>query len=140
VLSPGSTRDGWRRQPLWHNYGTTEACGASNSGIVWKVDGKGTETILHHFAGGSLDGSAPTSGVLLDANRNLYGDTATGGDTDTGTVYQLSTSGTLTLLHKFGVTDGALPYGGLLRDAKGGLYGAAWTGGPNYGGTVWTFK
>jgi uncharacterized repeat protein (TIGR03803 family) len=121
-------------------YGTTEACGASDAGIVWKVRPKGAETILHTFAGGSSDGATPTCGVVRDSSGNLYGNTVTGGDLNSGTVYELSTTGQLTLLHKFGVTEGAFPYGGLLRDSKGRLYGTALTGGVFYGGTVWSLK
>jgi uncharacterized repeat protein (TIGR03803 family) len=122
-------------------YGTTEACGASGLGIVWKVSQNGAETVFHHFAGGSADGATPTSGVVLDANGDLYGDTTTGGSQlDTGTVYELSNSGTLTLLHSFEYTEGAFPYGGLLRDAKGGLYGTAYFGGTYSWGTAWTYK
>ena len=143
----GGTKDGCYPQGIpvmdrsGNLYGTTEACGASGLGIVWKVSQNGAETILHHFGGGSADGATPTSGVVLDANGDLYGDTTTGGSQlDTGTVYELSNSGTLTLLHSFEYTEGAFPYGGLLRDAKGGLYGTAYFGGTYSWGTAWTYK
>lgn len=121
-------------------YGTAEECGTSGLGVVWKVSRKGVETILHQFAGGSADGATPVAGVVHDGNGNLYGDTTTGGGTDVGTVYELSKSGTLTLLHSFWYTDGAFPNGGLLQDAKGGLYGSAAFGGTHYLGAVWSYK
>jgi len=118
-------------------YGTTNGCGSTSVGIVWKVSEKGTFTVLHNFAGGATDGAYPYAGVILDAKGNLYGATETGGTSDTGTVYKLSKTGTLTLLHSFAGSDGAYPDGGLIWDAKGDLYGTAVEGGSGGYGTVW---
>jgi uncharacterized repeat protein (TIGR03803 family) len=123
-------------------YGTAVACGSSNMGIVWKVSKKGTETVLHNFAGGTTDGAVPIAGVILDAKGNLYGDTQYGGGngclgSGCGTVYKLSKAGTLSLLHIFAGSDGALPFGRVIRDTKGNLYGTAFLGGIPDWGTVW---
>lgn len=122
-------------------YGTTDSCGASNYGIVWKVTKNGTETVLHSFAGGSSDGENPIAGVILDATGNLYGDTELGGTFGLGTVYELSEEGTLTLLHSFDGSDGENPFDNLIMDAKGTLYGTCVEGGVGNGGagngTVW---
>jgi uncharacterized repeat protein (TIGR03803 family) len=127
---------------LGNLYGTAVACGSSNMGVVWKANKKGTEKVLHNFAGGTTDGRIPIAGVILDAKGNLYGDTQNGGGTGCfgagcGTVYKLSKTGTLTLLHTFTGSEGAMPFGGVIRDTKGNLYGTAFLGGiPNWG-TVW---
>ncbi len=118
-------------------YGTTEHCGASSVGIVWKVSKKGTETVLHSFTGGSSDGEYPVAGVIMDAKGNLYGDTASGGASSLGTVYELNKKGTITLLHSFAGSDGEYPDGNLIRDAKGDLFGTASVGGTDGYGTVW---
>jgi len=130
-------------------YGTAESCGSSDKGIVWKLSKKGAETVLHNFAGGPSDGAYPYAGVIMDANGNLYGNTLGGGNqnyTGYGTVYELSKSGTFTLLHTFDEADGAYASGGLVRDAVGNLYGTTQYGGNSscnasgapYGcGTVW---
>ena len=119
-------------------YGTTEVCGASNSGIVWQLSKKGTETVLHNFAGGSSDGAYPLAGVILDAKGHLYGDTEGGGSSSDGTVYEVSKNRKLTLLHSFVGSDGSYPFGDVIRDAKGNLYGTTNTGGnPPQIGTVW---
>ncbi|MGD0178530.1 MAG: choice-of-anchor tandem repeat GloVer-containing protein [Terriglobales bacterium] len=129
-------------------YGTAVACGPSNAGIVWRVSKKGTETVLHNFAGGSSDGGYPEAGVIMDAQGNLYGDTTGGGDLSCnivgdngcGVVYELNTKGVLTLLHAFSGPDGAFPCGVLMRDADGTFYGTASGGGTGGGagnGTVW---
>jgi len=128
-------------------YGTTEVCGSSDDGVVWKVSREGAETVLHSFAGGVPDGAWPYAGVSLDAKGNLYGDTEQGsssncGGLGCGTVYKLSKSGTLTVLHSFAGSDGSYLIGGLLRDANGDLYGTALEGGSSRNcpvgcGTVW---
>jgi uncharacterized repeat protein (TIGR03803 family) len=118
-------------------YGTTYKCGSSGQGIVWKVDAKSTETVLHNFAGGSSDGAYPYAGVTMDAKGNFYGDTAYGGSSGDGTVYELNKKGKLTLLHSFTGADGELPIAGLARDAKGNFYSTAFEGGSGGYGTVW---
>ena len=64
-------------------YGTTFGGGAYAAGSVFKLTPSGggwTYTDLHDFTGGS-DGEAVSSNVTLDANGNLYGTAAWGGDT-----------------------------------------------------------
>jgi len=120
-------------------YGTTDSCGTSSYGTIWKVSKKGTETILHNFAGATSDGAYPESGVVRDSKGNLFGCTYYGGaNSYYGTVYELSKSGTLTLLHSFDYSDGGYPYGDLL-DVKGTLYGTTDGGGSSYAGTVWSY-
>ena len=116
--------------------GATLGCGTlfemsppSTSGDSW------TETVLYSFQGAS-DGASPVAGLVMDAEGNLYGTTASA----TGTVFELSppaTSGsswTLTTLHAFEGSDGAAPSGSLMFDKSGNLYGTT-QGGGYYGGT-----
>jgi uncharacterized repeat protein (TIGR03803 family) len=119
-------------------YGTTNGCGTSNYGTIWKMTSKGAESTLHNFAGGTTDGCWPDAGVILDPKGNLYGNTNSCGANGYGMVWELS-NGQLTLLHSFESTDGAYPGGELLRDAKGVLYGITPLGGPYGYGTVWSY-
>lgn len=66
------------------------------------------------------------------------GTTNQGGAYGYGTVFELSPSGTETILHNFldNWTDGGLPDAGLIMDAKGNLYGTTSYGGTYDGGTV----
>ncbi len=124
-------------------YGTTVGCGSSNKGAVWTLSQSGIEKVLHSFAGGTKDGDYPVAGVILDARGNLYGDTEFGGGTGCfggvgcGTVYRLSKTGTLTLLHAFTGSEGAYPFGDLIGDTNGHVYGTAFLGGGPDWGTVW---
>ena len=125
-------------------YGTTSAGGDRTScaaefiegcGTVFQLTPSGVLTVLHSFTGGS-DGGDPTAGLIADAAGNLYGTTLEGGTTGScnrpygcGTVFQLTPSGTLTVLHSFTGSDGASPEAGLLADAAGNLYGTTHSGG-----------
>jgi len=88
-------------------YGTTYQGGASNDGVVFKIDVAGTESVLHSFDGS--DGYAPWAGVVGDAQGNLYGATpATTSGSGLGTLFELSPSGKLTTLASLSAVLGTL--------------------------------
>ncbi len=135
-------------------YGTTESGGEMGLGTVYELtpsNGTWVETVLHRFSGGT-DGAVPEAGVIMDSAGNLYGTTVGGGLGQSGTVFELSPSGsgwTEQILHSFqSQTDGDYLTAGVIFDRSGNLYGAAQGGGPTGGGTVfeltpsggsWTF-
>jgi uncharacterized repeat protein (TIGR03803 family) len=101
-----------------------------------------TFNVLYSFKG-KHDGSWPTTGVIRDAEGNLYGTTYSGGKYNLGTVFKLDKTGKETVLHHFkgSPRDGANPLAGLLRDAEGNLYGTTSLGGSApYGGVGAVFK
>ena len=117
-------------------YGTTGGGGAYGAGTVFKLDTSGNETVLYSFTGTGGDGSGPT-GVVLDAQGNLYGTTNGGGAFGAGTVFKVDTSGNETVLYSFaGSPDGASPVAGVVLDAQGNLYGTTNGGGAYGAGTV----
>jgi len=127
-------------------YGTTSYCGSSNYGTIWKVNKKGTATILHNFAGGSSDGCNPPAGVTRDSKGNLYGVTYGCGAKNAGALYEFSAKGTFTLLYSFGSNSddyGFEPIGEVLRTAKGTLVGTTLAPSPpcceGTFGTVWKY-
>jgi uncharacterized repeat protein (TIGR03803 family) len=111
-------------------YGTTGFDGScGNYGTVFKVTAEGKLTTLHSFCG-SGDGSGP--GRLVQAtDGNFYGTTLLGGNIGCnldyggcGTVFKITTRGTLTTLHTFNNgNDGEFPSGGLIQATDGNLYG-----------------
>jgi uncharacterized repeat protein (TIGR03803 family) len=113
-----------------NGYGTTKYGGtAGGFGTVFKLDRTGEFSLLHSFAG-TPDGENPVAGVVADPAGNIYGTTYYGGTFGYGTVFEIDTTGKLTVLHSFnGSSDGANPMGGLTRDAAGNLYGTASGGG-----------
>jgi uncharacterized repeat protein (TIGR03803 family) len=111
-------------------YGTTNEGGAFSHGTVYKLDSSGLETVLHSFNGGS-DGAYPSAGLTLDTAGNLYGTANEGGGTgDEGTIFELSSTGSFTVLHTFtGSTGGANPAAGMILNSAGKLYGTTTEGG-----------
>lgn len=111
-------------------YGTTEQGGTSGCGTVFKIDTAGNESVLHSFAGSPNDGTDPKAALTLDPNGNLFGTTLTGGTSGFGTVFELDTTNTETVLYNFtGHADGANPFGGVTLDQNGVLYGTTENGG-----------
>ena len=81
--------------------------------------------------------------MIEDANGNIFGVTAEGGDANDGGVAFEFQNGALQVLHKFGSaaggTDGCAPLGGLIMDGAGNLYGTTsgcGAGSAGDGGTV----
>jgi uncharacterized repeat protein (TIGR03803 family) len=90
-----SGNDGWLplggslvRDSAGNLYGTTPQGGSNNFGVVFKIDTKGNETVLHTFSGS--DGKIPYGTLLLDKAGNLYGTTYAGGAYGGGVVFKIA--------------------------------------------------
>src|SRR4029077_11406033 len=88
---------------------------------------------LHNFTNGS-DGGYPFAPPIQGTDGNFYGTTVTGGGSSNcsggcGTVYKITSQGTLTTLHQFDNADGSLPYVPLIQATDGNFYGTASSGG-----------
>jgi hypothetical protein len=101
--------------------------------------------VIHHFQ--LKAGPNPQNGLIADAQGNLYGVTATGGENSCaarscGVVFELSlgVSGAWTerIIYDFkgGTADGSSPATQLAFDANGDLFGATALGGTNGFGTI----
>jgi uncharacterized repeat protein (TIGR03803 family) len=110
-------------------------------GTVFTMTASGAPTVLYNFCSlsGCSDGANPYGGLTLATDGNLYGTTYFGGTKNDGTVFKLSTSGTLTTLHSFAGTDGEGPVGAPVEDTNGNLYGTT-VGGGNSGSNGAVFK
>jgi uncharacterized repeat protein (TIGR03803 family) len=111
-------------------YGTMEL-GGVDLGTVFKLSLTGTLTTLHTFGG--PDGAFPTSAPIQATNGKFYGTTVQGGSSTNcnqgcGTVYKLTPSGTLTVLHSFHLSDGSGP-NVLIQGTDGNFYGTTEQGG-----------
>ena len=104
-------------------------------GAAFKMTPSGTVTGLHSFAA-PPDGANPWPPLVQASDGNLYGTTYGGGSSGVGTVFRITLSGTLTILHNFTGPDGGLPYGGLVQATDGNLYGTASSNGAHGYGTV----
>jgi len=116
-------------------YGTTYEGGSDGLGVVFHLTAAGALTPLHSFKSGS-EGANPLGQMLQWTNGLLYGTTYTGGSNNFGTVFKITTGGSLTTLYSFtnGI-DGANPGSGLALGNDGNFYGTTYGGGPyGYGG------
>lgn len=147
--SDGIVPNGFIQASDGNFYGTTASGGAnhcdmipqagSNCGTVFKITPTGVETILHSFGDSVSDGIEPQSVVTEGDDHNFYGTTSLGGANqcastphDCGTVYKITPTGTLTILHSFGASggDGIAPTTVPLVNAGNGVfYGATVSGG-----------
>jgi uncharacterized repeat protein (TIGR03803 family) len=107
--------------------------------------GAWAERQLHVFTDGS-DGANPNGGLILDANRALYGTGEGGANRGQGIVFRLKgKSGGRwedTTIYDFPSNDlnGSSPLAGLILDAKGNLWGTASAGGTDGDGTVFKLR
>ena len=125
-------------------YGTTFPSTGSNKGTVFQMTPTGSVTVIYNFCPrfvGCADGKSPNA-LIQATDGNLYGtaggggnNCASGGGNGCGTIFKLTTTGTLTTLHRFSGTDGAVPSAALVQSTNGTLYGTTPSGGStsNYG-------
>ena len=117
-------------------YGTTNP-GDSVSGTVYRITPQGALLTLYNFAAQPGNGANPTA-LIQASDGNFYGLTAAGGSADSGTIFRLTGSGSLTTLYDFGETNGADGID-LLQGANGSLYGTTNAGGAHGQGTIFGF-
>ena len=124
-------------------YGTTSEGGFTNGygyGTVFKMTTNGILTTLVSFNG--TNGEIPQAALTLGNDGNFYGTTYYGGISNStypaglGTVFQVTTNGTLSILASFNSTNGAYPQAALTLGNDGNFYGTTGKGGSSGNGTV----
>lgn len=131
-------------------YGTTSGRigppggGGGPNGTVFKITTGGALTALRRLCESNCSTpDAPVAGVILGTDGNFYGTTAAGGfinskqcGGDCGTVFKITSGGTLTTLYEFCSTtrsiqcpDGETPTAPLVQGADGNFYGTTLGGG-----------
>jgi len=108
-------------------YGTTYAGGTSDYGTIFKVTMSGNLTTVYNFCSQSdcTDGVFPDSTLVQATNGDLYGTTEgpSGGD-----IFQITPTGTLTVVYNFSPTNGCGGPSGLVQGTDGDLYGTTGAG------------
>lgn len=113
-------------------YGTTSARGTlpgggPGAGTVFKIATDGSSFANLHTFGGP-DGAGPVAALIQGTDGAFYGTTAVGG-TAGGTVFRITSTGTLTSLHSFTGPDGRTPVAPLIQATDGAFYGTTAEGG-----------
>jgi uncharacterized repeat protein (TIGR03803 family) len=120
-------------------YGTTDDGGMKQMGTVFKIALPGKLTVVHYFCSRTncADGEVPESPLVTASNGDLYGVTSSGGTgcSYCGTVFAISSAGTLFTLFNFNGSDGLNPLG-LMQGSNGDFYGTTSGGGSGSGGTI----
>jgi uncharacterized repeat protein (TIGR03803 family) len=112
-------------------YGTTDGGGdASGSGTIFSISPTGEFKLLYTFCSltpNCLDGTRAFYPPILGSDGNLYGVTWGGGSLGGGVLYELTPSGTYTVLYNFcgqelGCSGIGAPYY-VVRDTNGNFFG-----------------
>jgi uncharacterized repeat protein (TIGR03803 family) len=122
-------------------YGTTLQGGDKNRGAIYRITTGGAFTLLYSFpelgafsanaVATNATGANPRAGLLLAADGNFYGTAYQGGTNGFGTVFRITPTGTLNVVHAFTGPSfgGARPLSGLVQDTAGNFYGTTEGGG-----------
>src|SRR5215467_1646905 len=123
-------------------YGANSSGGGPHRrGMVYQLTPSGEFTDLYSFCAltDCADGDFPTAGLVQATDGNFYG-TTRGGLTrpvNDGTVFEITSDGTLTTLYSFNsapqAASGGFPIASLLQATDGNFYGTTSSGGRGYG-------
>jgi uncharacterized repeat protein (TIGR03803 family) len=115
--------------------------------VLYKISKDGAFQLVYSFCTQPYcaDGSAPSGGLTVGANGNLYGSTISGGYSEIdnvgyGVIFEITPAGAFRTLHLFNVTDGAYPYAPPILASDGNFYGTCSTGGRYNLGTLYRMK
>jgi uncharacterized repeat protein (TIGR03803 family) len=118
-------------------YGTTFLGGTNGWGTVFKITPGGTLTTLHSFD--RADGAEPWAALVQATDGNFYGTTSLYGTGfgcgqgflrhGCGTVFKITSRGTLTTLLTFDLVSGAYPHAVLVQATDGNFYATTTKGG-----------
>ncbi|HTR23616.1 MAG TPA: choice-of-anchor tandem repeat GloVer-containing protein [Terriglobales bacterium] len=122
-------------------------CGSYGCGTLFEITTAGVLTTIYTFCvqpnDNCTDGELPMGGLLEASDGNLYGTTASDGNSDTcsngcGTIFKLSPARLLTTLYTFcskqNCADGTSPESGVIEGNDGNFYGTTNAGGMQYCG------
>jgi uncharacterized repeat protein (TIGR03803 family) len=135
-------------------YGTTAYGGVTgyNNGTFFEINAAGKFSTLYSFCADGVcsDGANPNSGLMQGTSGKFYGTTYCGGLSNScndfsygpGTVFEISSTGTLTTIHYFcsetNCDDGQGPTASPVQGTSGKIYGTATFGGAYEDGTFFS--
>ncbi len=117
-------------------YGVQKYTSGGTHGCVFKMTPAGVYTVLKKFDQPTT-GGYPNGSLFQNTDGSLYGMTNEGGKNFTGTIFKITTAGTLTVLtHLNGATLGNEPQENLVAGKDSALYGMTRYGGAYNFGTI----
>ena len=114
-------------------YGSTYN-GGLGVGVIFKITASGAYSVLHELDVNAGDGEGPNSSLTQGSDGKLYGVTGAGPNGHSGTIFNISTTGTFTTLYTFcpsgnNCTDGVNPQSPVRQNTNGTFYGTTVNGG-----------
>ncbi len=116
-------------------FGLTEEGGINRNvdsqigcGSIVSLDASRHVTTVHRFRGPPEDGCQGRGGLLF-VGGTLFGATAYGGASDSGTIFAITRDGKYRIVHEFTGSDGWKPNGSLIVGRDGNLWGTTVGGG-----------
>jgi uncharacterized repeat protein (TIGR03803 family) len=103
--------------------------GTTNSATVYKITSSGVFTPFSTLPGPSI------SSLIQASDGNFYGTSYFGGTADEGTIFEMTRSGRIHILHSFTGPDGAFPIASVI-EVGGNLYGTTQAGGAYNDGVI----
>lgn len=138
VGDPGSPEvSGTIAQGRDGNLYSTGPRGGTGCGAIFRITPDGTLTNIHSFDSSGIEGCSPFAGLTLGTDGNFYGTTDQLGTSCCGTIFKVTPSGVLTVLHNFNGLDGANPWAPPIQGPDSNWYGTTTTGGEHQDGTVY---
>ncbi len=126
--------------------GSVDGVSEPSCGTIFQLNSLGIPALEHSFSG--PDGAYPAAALLQMPDGNFYGTTIGGGDQTCssyaspgcGTVFQMTASSAVKVLHSFAQQDGAAPDAQLIVGKDGQMYGTTLSGGSTScsGGASWS--
>lgn len=116
-------------------YGITSGGGTNGAGTIFKITSAGTFTLLRNLAY-STDGGTCRGSLVRGSDGNFYGTTWSGGEHFSGTIFKVTTSGSLSVLRSLKQAEDGLNPNSLVQGSDGYFYGLANTGGIQSNGTI----
>ncbi|HWO30800.1 MAG TPA: choice-of-anchor tandem repeat GloVer-containing protein, partial [Candidatus Acidoferrum sp.] len=135
IIEPGSPRfSGVIAQGRDGNLYSATPAGGTGGGAIYQITPAGALGWVISFSGSGPDGVEAVGGLTLGTDGNFYGTTISGGASNLGTIFKVSSSGVFTPeLHSFNGNDGAFPYAPPVEGRDGNFYGLTQQGGTSAG-------
>jgi uncharacterized repeat protein (TIGR03803 family) len=117
-------------------YGITKIGGSNGAGTIYKLTQAGIYSVIHHL-NAATDGNTSSSGLINGFDNDLYALCSFGGANNMGTVFKVSTTGSLMVLNNFnGAVFGNIPYSTFIKGKDSAYYATTSAGGAYNFGTI----
>ena len=117
-------------------YGMTSDGGTNGYGTIFKITTGGSFAVLKNLDAATTGGN-PHGSLIQGSDGAFYGMTNNGGAAEYGTIFRITTGGTVTILKNLDYyTTGGYPFGSLVKGTDGAFYGMTNSGGTNTYGTI----